>query len=238
MAYNRYTYALGNPLKFVDPSGNCNVLVNGSHDWQGDGECWQTAFAIYGYGHGERGFADDWNITPDRWLQEIAGQSYATSDYLKPFHDKYERAFRNRTGLHSADELHEPPPHPIGPLAAACNRWDCYALLLDTGSLLLSVASDAALVGCATLTEGGCLLVAIGVKAGDVALTYESFRSTANQYYTTREASDVDLAIALTSALGSIIPGVGEGTGIISLGWDLADPYIDDETRWSPGSAK
>ncbi|MCO5182297.1 MAG: hypothetical protein M9896_19840 [Candidatus Promineofilum sp.] len=104
-SYNRYMYSLGNPLRFSDPSGHCALNANGDPDTVGDYDCWQLAYGIYGFGLTEQSFADDWRVSPDEWLKNIAGTSYATIDSLKPFYDKYEREFRGRTGLHSADSL-------------------------------------------------------------------------------------------------------------------------------------
>ena len=117
LAYNRYMYALGNPLKFVDPSGNCNVLGDGSHDWQGDGECWQTAFAIYGYGHGERGFADDWNIT------QIDG--YRRSPVSRMPHQITSR--HSTTNMSERSEIEQDCTPPTGCMSRLHIPWNGYA---------------------------------------------------------------------------------------------------------------
>jgi len=48
--YHRYAYVRFNPLKYEDESGHCATLANGEADWENDAECWQLAYAIYGYG--------------------------------------------------------------------------------------------------------------------------------------------------------------------------------------------
>ncbi len=110
--------------------------------------------------------------------------------------------------------------------------------MLDVGSLLLSAVGDAALVGCAVATEGGCL-VAVGViKGADVIVTLASFGYAANQYYSSKQASDLDLVVALTDLTGSIVPGFGEASGYLSLAWDVSRPWIPAE-KWMPrGMAK
>ncbi|MEJ5293596.1 MAG: hypothetical protein WHS82_08385, partial [Candidatus Methanosuratincola sp.] len=115
--------------------------------------------------------------------------------------------------------------------------WDCPALVLDVGSLLLSAVGDAALVGCAVATEGGCL-VAVGViKGADFAVSSVSLGYTSYQW-ASGEASDLDLAVNLAGFISSILPIGGEVTGVASLTYDLVDPIIDDEKRWGPRSAR
>lgn len=110
--YNRYMYSRGNPVKYTDPTGHCATLDNGDPDWEGDGDCWGLAYSIYGYGlAGVNGFAQDWRISPDQWLKDIATASYATAEYLNPFYAQYDSEWRGSVGL-TAYTPNEAPPVP------------------------------------------------------------------------------------------------------------------------------
>jgi RHS repeat-associated protein len=236
--YHRCGYANLNPLKYNDPTGHCATNADGSENWQGEAntQCWQTAYAIYGYGaSGFSAFAEDWQVTTDDWLENIAQQEFATTEYLQPFLEEYNSRFCAQSGL-QCDEYH-PDPAPLHPLEILCDTWDCPGVALDAGSLMLSAAGDVTMMGCVVATGGACVPVAIFFKAADAAVTLYSFNNALHQYYVEGSSSDADLAVALTDLAG-LIPGVGEMSGIVSLGWGLVDPAIEDEKQWAPGVAK
>jgi hypothetical protein len=151
-----------------DPSGHCATLDTGDPDWNSDEECWQLAYEIYGLSSRES-FARQWKITGDEWLEKIAKARFADVEYLKPFAEQYRTEWAREVGL-PMDKVvwHEPPRQPVFPV---CETWDCPAIALDIGSLVLSVAGDALLAGCVAATEGGCALIAIGVKGVDFVVT-------------------------------------------------------------------
>ncbi|MEJ5293580.1 MAG: hypothetical protein WHS82_08305 [Candidatus Methanosuratincola sp.] len=128
-------------------------------------------------------------------------------------------------------QWHPPPDQSL--TFPGCDIWDCPALVLDVGSLLLSAVGDAALVGCAVATEGGCLVAVGAIKITDFLVTAGSFTYAAHQNYSSKNASDLDLVVALADLTSSVIPGLGEASGIVSLGWDLARPWIPAE-QWMP----
>jgi RHS repeat-associated protein len=234
--YHRYAYVRFNPLKYEDESGHCATLANGEADWENDAECWQLAYAIYGYGLGDgplaRRFAADWKVSPQAWLVNVASQPFADADYLRPFAEQYHNEWASRAGLpvHPV-QWHPPPDQSL--TFPGCDIWDCPALVLDVGSLLLSAVGDAALVGCAVATEGGCLVAVGAIKITDFLVTAGSFTYAAHQNYSSKNASDLDLVVALADLTSSVIPGLGEASGIVSLGWDLARPWIPAE-QWMP----
>jgi hypothetical protein len=235
--YHRYAYVRFNPLKYEDGSGHCATLANGQADLENDYECWQLAYSIYGFGQGlaDR-FAADWRVSPEQWLQNVASQSFADADYLRPFAEQYRTEWSRQAGLPvDPVQWHQPPKQSL--TFPGCDIWDCPALALDAGSLLLSVVGDAALVGCTVATEGGCL-VAVGlIKGADFAVSSVSL-GYASYQWASGEASDLDLAVNLASFISSILPIGGEVTGIASLTYDLVDPVIDDEQRWGPRIAR
>jgi hypothetical protein len=115
--YNRYGYANLNPLKYNDPTGHCATNADGSENWQGEAntQCWQTAYAIYGYGlAGLPAFGEDWQGGVEHWLEDIAHQPFATTEYLQPFLDEYNSLFCAQAGLQCGGYQPDPArPHPI-----------------------------------------------------------------------------------------------------------------------------
>lgn len=120
-------------MKFNDPTGHCATLKDGSPNWEGEVnyQCWQTAYAIYGYGAaGLAAFQQDWKVTADDWLENIAKQEFATTEYLQPFHKKYYSLWKASVGL-SHYTPNEGPPAPsftvnfeteyLNPLTACAN---------------------------------------------------------------------------------------------------------------------
>ena len=71
-AYNRYMYALGNPLKFNDPSGHCALNGNGNPDENNDADCWGLAYTI----------ANMWDST-DYW-QKRYGDISVWNEHIAP----------------------------------------------------------------------------------------------------------------------------------------------------------
>ncbi|MCA9367877.1 hypothetical protein KC887_06490, partial [Candidatus Kaiserbacteria bacterium] len=232
----RYMYSLGNPLRFSDPSGHCALNANGDPDTVGDYDCWQLAYGIYGFGLTEQSFADDWRVSPDEWLKNIAGTSYATVDSLKPFYDKYDREFRGRTGLHSADSLNpvtNPEIELPGPLqhvaesvvysAIDCARdapLGCSKTLDD----LALVAAGGGMVLCAAATGGGCLAIAGGLStaAGGTSTLITIINYANGERGAT--ATDVTVGIITTATGwrwgGQAKGAVGTGTGVLQWVYD------------------
>ena len=72
--YNRYMYAMGNPLKFNDPSGRCATFENGDPDetTENNADCWRLA----------RSIANMWESTS--YWQKRFGDISVWSDYIAP----------------------------------------------------------------------------------------------------------------------------------------------------------
>jgi len=157
--YNRYLYSRANPLKYSDPTGHCATLTDGTADWQGDGDCWGLAYSIYGLGANteQEQFANDWRVSPDAWLHNIASASFATTDYLQPFHDKYRGSFDGRTGLTQGTPNEGPPPPDV-----------FNELIKVYGSALLSCAQ--AIQGACGVSYGGTAIIpgAVGKASLDL----------------------------------------------------------------------
>ncbi|MCB0080571.1 MAG: hypothetical protein KDE47_06560, partial [Caldilineaceae bacterium] len=68
--------------------------------------------ANYGLGANteQEQFANDWRVSPDAWLQDIAAAGFATTEYLQPFYDTYRGSFNGRTGLTQGKPNDGPPP--------------------------------------------------------------------------------------------------------------------------------
>ncbi|MCO5211244.1 MAG: RHS repeat-associated core domain-containing protein [Caldilinea sp.] len=234
--YHRYAYTRFNPVRYEDDSGHCATLANGAADLEGDAECWQLAYSIFGFGQSlaER-FAADWKVSPEEWLTNVASQSFADAGYLRPFAEQYRTDWSRQAGLPiDPVQWHQPPDQSL--TFPGCDIWDCPALMLDTGSLILSAVGDAAWLGCTVATEGGCL-VAVGlIKGADIIVTLASFGYSVNQYYSSDSASDLDLVVALTDLSASVLPGFGETSGYLSLTWDMSRPWIPAE-EWVPRGA-
>ena len=211
--YNRYMYVMGNPLRYNDPTGHCKMLADGERDWEGDGACWQTAFAIYGYGHTEQSFAEDWNVSPDAWLQNIAGQDYATVEYLQPFHDKYAQEFRSRTGLNTAvpGSHSASPQHPLEASVEFCREHDCVGGTLNT----IGVVASTIAVACASSLVGnaGCSEVASYVSFTAGAIATARTAATASK----DEATVLDLTVSVGTVIAGGVPIVGQSNKGIGL---------------------
>jgi RHS repeat-associated protein len=158
-AFDRYAYVLNNPLRYQDPTGHCTTLANGDADWEGDGACWGLAYSIYGLGSGteQEQFTNDWRVSPDAWLRDIASAGYATTQYLQPFHDKYRGSFDGRTGLTQGTPNEGPPPPDV-----------FNELIKVYGSALLSCAQ--AIQGACGVSYGGTAIIpgAVGKASLDL----------------------------------------------------------------------
>jgi RHS repeat-associated protein len=232
--YHRYAYVRFNPLKYEDSSGHCATLANGQADWENDRECWQLAYSIYGFGQGlaDR-FAADWRVSPEQWLQNVASQSFADADYLRPFAEQYRTAWSRQAGLPvDPVQWHQPPhyrllnePEIIGFLLGertVCETWDCIAIGLDVASLGVQIGRD---IGYLSTPLSGPLGI-LGGTTGAATQNALSITSVTWVVYQSQNgyASNADVAVSgLTSALGYITV-VGEVATVFQLIWDVLDP--------------
>jgi RHS repeat-associated protein len=246
--YHRYGYTRFNPLRYTDPSGHCAVNADGSENWEGETnyQCWQTAYAIYGYGaNGFSAFAEDWQGGVEHWLDDIAKQPFATTEYLQPFLAEYNASFCAQSGLNCGNYSPEPlgdyPPlaNPIfGPAidaaSTACGFWDCPGLALDAASLLSSIAQSGA-AACSVVTGPVCGSAAGYFTYLDASLTLASTVYTLNQY-PSGGSSEADLAVSTTDIVvtvrtmtspASSVPFVGIGYDTAMLLWGIAKPFVD-----------
>jgi RHS repeat-associated protein len=235
--YHRYAYVRFNPLKYEDGSGHCATLANGQADWESDYECWQLAYLIYGHGLGQgaaaASFAADWKVSPEEWLTNVASQSFADADYLRPFAERYYDVWAGEVGLpvHLV-EWHQPPnyrllnePEIIGFLRGertVCETWDCGAISLDLMLLGAQLSRDTALFSIPVTNVGG----ASGYTVGQLA--NRTLTATSLAYVTTAtihgRATKADLIISYTTAAAGFFPVAGEFSTIGQLLWDLFDP--------------
>jgi RHS repeat-associated protein len=233
--YHRYAYVRFNPLKYEDGSGHCATLANGQADWENDYECWQLAYSIYGFGQGlaDR-FAADWRVSPEQWLQNVASQSFADADYLRPFAEQYRTAWSRQAGLPvDPVQWHQPPnyrllnePEIIGFLLGertVCETWDCGAIGLDIAMLGVQFSRDTALFSTPITTIGGASGVTVG-QAAQYGLTATSLAYVSAQV-AAGKASKADLTVNLATAGAGFVPVVGEFTTGVQLLWDLLDPF-------------
>lgn len=111
----------------------------------------------------------------------------------------------------------------------ACNTWDCTAIGLTTASLGVSIAQTAA-AACAAATAGACSPALVGLTSLDYTLTAAQFAHSTAQY-ASGEASAFELSLSAAQASLSVTPGVGVGSDLVWLLYDLADPLIPTE-QW------
>jgi len=236
--YHRYAYVRFNPLKYEDGSGHCATLANGQADWESDYECWQLAYLIYGHGLGQgaaaASFAADWKVSPEEWLKNIASQSFADADYLRPFAERYYDVWAGEVGLpvHPV-EWHQPPdyrllnePEIIGFLRGertVCETWDCGAISLDLAALGVQISRDTSLLSIPITTFGGVAGFTTGQAAQysltAIGLGYVSLE-VANG-----KASTVDLTVNVVTSIAGFIPVAGEFATGAQLLWDIFDPF-------------
>jgi RHS repeat-associated protein len=235
--YHRYAYVRFNPLKYEDESGHCATLANGEADWENDAECWQLAYAIYGYGLGDgplaRRFAADWKVSPEEWLTNVASQSFADADYLRPFAEQYHNEWASRAGLpvHPV-QWHQPVNPPvrlpgqglaetvIHDISLCRTSWQSCGRALDDASL----AASSVAVSCGVTGIAPCAAIASGTSTllGTVATGITAFSVIQDK------ATTVDLAVAVTTTtIGGVWgekPGgsmlVGFATSIVQWIWD------------------
>jgi hypothetical protein len=81
LSYNRYLYALGNPLKYNDPSGHCATRDNGQPD-ENDHECWQYAYTIWAQWDTTDYWQKMWPEGKDHFIKNVATQPIK-ADYFK-----------------------------------------------------------------------------------------------------------------------------------------------------------
>ncbi len=236
--YHRYAYVRFNPLKYEDESGHCATLANGEADWENDAECWQLAYAIYGYGLGDgplaRRFAADWKVSPQAWLVNVASQHFADADYLRPFAEQYHNEWASRAGLpvHPV-QWHPPPdyrslnePEIIGFLLGertVCETWDCGAIGLDIAMLSVQLSRDTALFSTPITTIGGASGITVG-QAAQYGLTGTSLIYVSGQV-AAGKASKADLIVNLATTGAGFVPVAGEFATGAQLLWDLLDPF-------------
>ena len=235
--YHRYAYVRFNPLKYEDGSGHCATLANGQADWENDYECWQLAYLIYGHGLGQgaaaASFAADWKVSPEEWLKNIASQSFADADYLRPFAERYYDVWAGEVGLPIGPvEWHQPvnpsvwlPGQGLAKTVfddiSLCRRsWQDCGRALDDASL----AASSVAVGCGVTGIAPCAAIASGTSTvlgiGGTVITAFSV--------TQEKATSVDLAIGVTTtAVGGswgAKPGgsmlVGFAASIVQWVWD------------------
>lgn len=245
--YHRYAYGYGNPVKYTDPSGHCATNADGSANSKGDEnyKCWQTAYAIYGHGASAlSAFAEDWQVTADDWLQNVATQEFATTEYLQPFLEEYNSIFCAQSGLNCGNyvpaalgnypPLINPMAPVIGAASAACGFWDCPGLALDAASLLTSIAQSGA-TACSVVTGPVCGSAAGYLTYLDGSLTLASAAYTLSSY-PSGGSSEADLAATTTDAIvyiramtspASSVPFVGVGYDTAMLLWGIVKPFVD-----------
>jgi RHS repeat-associated protein len=232
--YHRYAYVRFNPLKYEDGSGHCATLSNGQADLESDYECWQLAYSIYGFGQGlaDR-FAADWRVSPEEWLTNVASQSFADADYLRPFAERYHDEWASQVGLPVDPVQWHPPVNPsvwlpgqglaetvVTDISLCRKSWqDCGRALDDASLAASSVAVGCGMTGiapCAAIASGTSTVLGIG---GTVITAFS---------VTQEKATSVDLAIAVTTtAVGGrwgAEPGgsmlVGFATSVVQWVWD------------------
>jgi RHS repeat-associated protein len=236
--YHRYAYVRFNPLKYEDGSGPCATLANGQADWENDFECWQLAYLIYGHGLGQgaaaASFAADWKVSPEEWLKNIASQSFADADYLRPFAERYYDVWAGEVGLpvHPV-EWHQPPdyrllnePEIIGFLRGertVCETWDCGAISLDLAALGVQISRDTSLLSIPITTFGGVAGFTTG-QAAQYSLTAISLGYVSLEV-ANGKASTVDLTVNVVTSIAGFIPVAGEFATGAQLLWDIFDPF-------------
>ena len=242
--YNRYMYTRGNPMRYNDPTGHFATLDNGDADWEGDHDCWTLAYQIYGYGLTSQQFAEDWQVSPNAWLDNIAKASFADVNYLTPFFAKYHAISDAQTGQTQGVPNPVPTYAPVN-IPNPCNFWDCPAIALDLASLGSSIAQTSA-VACSATGVGApvCAPAAGYFTYVDFGLNIASVGYEGAKYVQ-GNSTTFDLSVTLTDgavkplaeafgAGASATPGIGVAYDTFMLGYDIfVDPFVT-----TPGQAK
>jgi len=236
LSYNRYLYANGNPLKYNDPLGHCSTLQNGERDLENDAICWSYVDIIVRHWNDD---PDYWNQlfgAQDTWLEHLAPLDDFDKDWMFGQYETYlkSNSFRQAENRRNAERALLPlPGRTYAP--NPCDFWDCTSAGLSAASLVTSVAQTgtAACTAVASLICGGATHA---LTWTDRTLGSASVAYSASQY-ASGDASDLDIAITSGTTLVSSIPGVGIGADLVSLVWDLADPFVPDEQLWGPRRA-
>ncbi len=227
-AYNRYVYALGNPLKYNDPTGFCSLSGTGERD-AGDSACWALADQVRtAWDVDPDWWSSRWSITPDDWMQNIAVQSFADEAYLQAELDqfwtpKYQAWGVRHPRYNPAPIWHEPsnpdiylPGRSIADSvvadAFACADaplWGCGNLADD---IAFGIAASGALL-CVGATGGGCLTV-VGVFSGGAAFSGATI-TTRNAVV--GEATWIDAGVSWTTTVSGVRYGARQG-GVVGAG--------------------
>ena len=222
--YHRYAYVRFNPVKYEDGSGHCATLANGEADLENDYECWQLAYSIYGFGQGlaDR-FTADWRVSPEQWLVNVAAQSFADADYLRPFAEQYRTAWSRQAGLPvDPVQWHQPVNPPvrlpgqglaetvIDDISLCRTSWQGCGRALDDASL----AASSVAVGCGATgiapCAGGAALASTVFSGAGAALTVYNAGVGKNSWV------DAGVSVATTVVSGSRLGGKPSGTNIIA----------------------
>jgi RHS repeat-associated protein len=172
-------------------------------------------------------------LKPEEWLTNVASQSFADADYLRPFAEQYRTAWSRQAGLPvDPVQWHQPVNPPvrlpgqglaetvINDISLCRTSWQGCGRALDDASL----AASSVAVGCGVTGIAPCAAIASGTSTvlgiGGTVITAFSV--------TQEKATSVDLAIGVTTtAVGGrwgAKPGgsmlVGFAASIVQWVWD------------------
>lgn len=241
LAYNRYLYGYGNPLKYTDPTGHCAVTLGGGSDLTNDADCWRYADTILAQWDATEATAAYWN---NRFTsQEVFRDHVATSapNDLAFMEGEWGRFMESNAGRAwhealwaAADPLSQayrddPMCGEMGlcqtlvrPALATeeyCAENDCVALGLD------SVATTSA--GVAAACAAGVITAGCSLPSGSVSVIAGGLGAGWTLHQVTQgKADEVDLATSTTTFIIGIStpPEVGFGASIFQTFWDLFRP--------------
>ncbi|MFN8465375.1 MAG: RHS repeat-associated core domain-containing protein [Caldilineaceae bacterium] len=237
LSYNRYLYANGNPLKYSNPTGHCASNEDGSRS-EDDADCWSYVDEILKLWNND---PDYWNglfKDQDTWLKNLATNNFFDKDWMFNQYETYLKSdsFTQVYNQQQAERAKFPTQKlTYGPTPCDPGLWDCTSLALDVTSLGLSVAQTTG-VACTVLTGPLCGSAALALTFADASVTGLSASYTAAQY-ASGEASELDFAISGATTVTSFTPGIGIGSDLAAVAWDLIDPIVPDEAWWGHGRA-
>lgn len=195
---------------------------------EGDGECWQLAYQIYGLSERES-FAADWQISGERWLQEIAAQGFADVGYLQPFADRYQTEWAREVGLPVDKVVLNPVVNSeiwVPGMGIAETVMDdaraCHSNWRECGKALddVSVALSTVAVGCGVTGLTPCAAVA---SAGSTATSVWGTVLTIVDLASGGESGLDDAGMAtITTIVGGKWGSRPRGTGLVGLGSSVA----------------